>query len=140
MTVAQIQNATRKPQFVITYNGTNLAANTTGTLVRTGGAVERWHAPYDGSVYALGMAISGSLGAGSITIIPMVGTTPDPDFTLTMSTAEDTSESTTQNGRKTTFNAGDLLYMLYTTSAGFLPDGSIDAEVDVYVLLEGVEL
>lgn len=138
--VAQVHDATRKPQFTISYYGTDIAASATGTLTRLGAAVTSWRAPYAGSVYALAMGITGTLTSGSMTVTPMVNTTPKPAFALTLNTAEATSAATTQEGRKTTFAAGDTLSLLYTAAGNFLPDGSMDILVDCYVMLEGVEL
>lgn len=139
MGVYQEKIAVKHPQFVYTYQATDLAATTTGTLVGQQTDVTARTMISRGSVFALSVAMSGTLTSGTLTLTPAInGTLQSSTLELERNTAGDRYFYKAINGRAVNFVAGDRLEVHYETAS--LSPTTLDIVCDVYTLLENVEL
>lgn len=136
--VAQILNATRKPQLAFSFTNGSLAESANGTLLNSGitGHTRRIM-PKDGSIYLLAASYSEDLTAGTLQFQPIINGTVQA-FHVAGEAAGASGIYGSQPARITTFKAGDAVGVVYNAAA--LNPAGIAVQVELYVLLEQVEL
>lgn len=137
--MSQLVTAITKPQFTLPWSNGSLASTANGTLLNNGitGLTPR-RMPAAGSVFGMSLSTVGTLTSGTLTVTPQLNGTPQPAWTLVFGTGGAKGAATFQPSRTLNFNAGDTLELLYG-SVAVLP-GGLAVEVDVYVVLESIDL
>lgn len=126
----------------IPFSDDNIAASATATDLILKGGGTLIVAPYSGSIVAIGAMVNAAVTGGILTVnvhkasteFAAVGT---PAPVLDTATYTTYSYGTVRPGA-VTFSAGDTLGLSYTTTAGFLPDGSLDLDAVLYIQLNAV--
>jgi len=136
-------------QAKVTASQTGVQLNTAATDATSGTlALVDYVLPFPGSIYAIAYRFSAAITGGNLTLTPTINGTALTLASIILSSVTDQNRFNQIEGQvngarfaapasKTTANR---LGCQLTTPAGFLPTGSADLWVDIYVLFEGVQL
>lgn len=139
MAIMQTQTATRKPQFMYTYQASNLAGTATGTLTGQQTDVLDRTMIGDGSVYGISVQLSGTITSGTLIVTPAInGTLQTSHISLTRNAAGTQFYHGKIEGRQARFLEGDELRVFYQTVS--LTPTTLDIICDVYVILEDIDV
>lgn len=118
------------------FDDVNVVASSTNTAMSgLGGSSEGDYVPFPFSVVGIGVRANADCTAGSFTCEAMldgVGT----GLTAVIDTTSPRQKGTTQAAGLDAVTAGGRIGCRYTTTAGFLPSGSTEYEVYVYILAD----
>jgi hypothetical protein len=118
------------------FDDTNVAASQTNTAMSgLGASSEGDYIPFPFSVVGIGVRANADCTAGSFTaeaMIDGVGT----GLTAVIDTTNPRQKGTTQAAGLDAVTAGGRIGCRYTTTAGFLPTGSTEYEVYIYLLVD----
>lgn len=130
--------AVSHPMMSYQFTVDNFAASQNDTdLVRVTG-IEGATMPWPGSIVAIGASLSAAKTAGTLTFYASVGGTVT---TFGAAVADDAAIAyASQASGKTRFDAGDLVGVMYASSADLSPGGTAEAIVDLYVVFDKVSV
>ncbi len=137
--VAQGISAVRQPQMTYPFSAGSLSQAATGTLLPSGitGASYRVM-PSAGSVYGMVGSYSAALTAGTVTLTPVINSTPQPALQVTGHAANAKGIYGLLPARIASYRAGDTLSIVYTTSG--LNAAGIGIIVDVMCFFEDIDI
>lgn len=139
MGIMQTRSATRKPQFVYTYQSSNLPASATGTLTGQQTDVLARTMIGEGSVYGIGVALSGTITSGTLVVTPTIdGVLTSGQISLSRSAPGSQYYFARIEGRKARFLEGAQLGVHYQTTS--LSPTTLDIVCDIYTILEDVDV
>lgn len=139
--VMQTQEATRKPQFPYAFQFVNVTG-TDGTLnvaADTNVAVTQRVMKDAGCVTGLAVSLSGTLTSGTLTVYPTINGATLTDLAVELGLPGDQYDYDAVDGRVYNYAAGDRLGVVFV-NASVSPDNSRDMLVDVYTMVENLEL
>lgn len=129
----------RQPHISYSFSAGSLSQAATGTLLPSGvtGATVRVM-PSRGSVYGLMGSYSAALTAGTVTLTPLINGTPKVAIQVTNSAASAKGVYGIKPARIATFEPGDTLSIVYTTSG--LDAAGIGIIVDAMCVYENIDV
>jgi hypothetical protein len=118
------------------FDDTNVAASVTNQAMSgLGGSTEGDYIPWSFSVIGISVRGNADCTAGSATFEPLIDGVAT-GLTAVIDTTNPRQKGTTQASGLDTAVGGGRISCRYTTTAGFLPTGSTEYEVYVFVLVD----
>lgn len=134
--MSQLLNPNIRTLLGFGFDDVNIAASATNTAMSgLGASSEGDYIPFPFSVVGIGVRANADCTAGSATFEAMidgVGT----GLTAVIDATNPRQKGTTQAAGLDSVASGGRVHCRYTTTAGFLPTGSTEYEVYIYVLAD----